>query len=135
MKRTIITSLLLLVILATMVGCGSSEPEHQLSYIKSERITLFDEYDCIAVFTQYTNGSSESAIPADNLDVKAYQNGVELPPLVPTGEKTEGYIQCDASVQSGTTANVVWIFQLDDESTVSIEMPDGETKEVDLTQN
>ena len=130
MKRIIIT-LLAVATMITLVACGGGEPEHQLSYAKSERITLFEEYDCIAVFTQYTNGSKES----DLCSVKAYQNGVELSPLVPTGEKTEGYIQCDASVQSGTTANVVWIFQLDDESTVSIEMPDGETKEVDLTQN
>ena len=134
MKRIIIT-LLAVATMITLVACGGGEPEHQLSYAKSERITLFEEYDCIAVFTQYTNGSKESDIPADNLSVKAYQNGVELSPLVPTGEKTDGYIQCDASVQSGTTANVVWIFHLDDESTVSIEMPDGETKEVDLTQN
>lgn len=131
MKKAIavLTAILLV---ASLAACGTTEPEHTLTYVDGSRITLFDEYDCIAVFTQYTNGSSESAIPADNLTVKAYQNGVELSPIVPTGDKTEGYIQCDASVQSGVTADVVWIFQLDDESTVSVEMPDGEKVNVDI---
>lgn len=69
---------------------------------------LFDEYDCVAVFTRYTNDSRETAVPADCVTVKAFQNGVELSPLVPTGEKIEGYSQCDSSVQSGVTADIVW---------------------------
>lgn len=131
MKKAIavLTAILLVVSLA---ACGTTEPEHTLTYVDGSRITLFDEYDCIAVFTQYTNGSSESAIPADNLSVKAYQNGVELSPIVPTGDKTEGYIQCDASVQSGVTADVVWIFQLDDESPVSVELPGGEKVDIEI---
>lgn len=131
MKKAIFVLVALLMVLS-LTACGSTEPEHTLTYVDGSRITLFDEYDCIAVFTQYSNDSSESAIPADNLSVKAYQNGVELSPIVPTGDKTEGYIQCDASVQSGVTADVVWIFQLDDESTVSVEMPDGEKVNVDI---
>lgn len=131
MKKAIFVLVALLMVLS-LTACGSTEPEHTLTYVDGSRIILFNEYDCIAVFTQYSNDSSESAIPADNLSVKAYQNGVELSPIVPTGDKTEGYIQCDASVQSGVTADVVWIFQLDDESTVSVEMPDGEKVNVDI---
>lgn len=130
--KKLLSILLSLLFVFTLSACESSEPEHTLSYVDSSRITLFEEYDCVAVFTKYTNDSSESAIPADNLTVRAYQNGTELPPLVPTGDKTEGYIQCDASVQSGVTADVVWIFQLDDESTVSVEMPDGEKIDVEI---
>lgn len=131
MKKAIaVLAAILLVV--SLAACGTTEPEHTLTYVDGSRITLFDEYDCIAVFTQYTNGSSESTIPADNLTVKAYQNGVELSPIVPTGDKTDGYIQCDASVQSGVTADVVWIFELDDESPVSVELPGGEKVDVDL---
>ncbi|MBS6062746.1 MAG: DUF5067 domain-containing protein [Peptostreptococcaceae bacterium] len=114
----------------SLVACG--EPQHKLVYEKSQQIKVADEYNCVAVYTQYTNASSESAIPADNLNVKAYQNGVELPPIVPTGDRTNGYIQCDASVQAGKTAKVIWLFQLDDKSKVSIELPDGKTEEVSL---
>ena len=125
-----ILPILLLVLMLT--GCGG-EPEHTLTYESGKQMTVAD-IDCVAVFTQYTNSSSESAIPADYLTVKAYQNGVEIPCLVPTGEKTEGYIQCDASVQAGITADVVWIFQLEDSSPVTVEMTGCEAVEITLTE-
>lgn len=131
MKKAVFVLLALLMVLS-LTACGSTEPEHTLTYVDGGRITLFDEFDCVAVFTQYTNSSTESAVPADNLTVKAYQNGVELSPIVPTGDKTDGYVQCDASVQSGVTADVVWIFQLDDESPVSVELPGGEKVDIEI---
>lgn len=125
--------LMLLLLLCILTGC-SSEPEHTVTFVEGKQMLLFEEYNCVAVFTQYTNGSDETAIPADNVTVKAFQNGVELSPLVPTGEKTEGYSQCDASVQSGTTVDIVWFFQLDDDSTVSVELSGGEKVDVELTK-
>ena len=88
----------------------------------------------MAVYTQYTNDSSETAVPADEVTVKAFQNGVELSPIVPTGDRTNGYVQCDSNVQSGTTADVVWLFELDDDSTVSVELSGGEKVEIPLTE-
>lgn len=123
----------LLLLLCILTGC-SSEPEHTVTFVEGKQMLLFEEYNCVAVFTQYTNGSDETAIPADNVTVKAFQNGVELSPLVPTGEKTEGYSQCDVSVQSGITADIVWFFQLDDDSTVSVELSGGEKVDVELTK-
>jgi len=128
--KKILSIVLLLVLMLT--GC-SSEPEHTLSFVEGKRVTVV-ERDCVAVFTQYTNGSSETAIPADYLSVKAFQNGVEIPCIVPTGEKTEGYIQCDTSVQSGVTADVVWLFKLEDTSPVSVEFSDGQTFEIQLVE-
>jgi hypothetical protein len=132
--KKVLSMLLIIAILGLSLTACSSKPEHTVSFVEDKRILLLDQYDCVAVFTQYTNGSSETAVPADEVSVKAYQNGVELSPIVPTGDRTEGYIQCDASVQSGTTANVVWIFQLDDSSTVSVELSGGEKVDVSLTE-
>lgn len=129
--KKILPVLLLLVCMLT--GC-SSEPEHTVTFVEGKQVLLLDEYNCVAVFTQYTNGSGETAIPADNVSVKAFQNGVELSPIVPTGDKTDGYSQCDASVQSGVTADIVWYFQLDDDSTVSVELSGGEKVDVELTE-
>lgn len=128
--KKILPTLLLLVLVLT--GC-SSEPQHTLSFVEGKQMDLYDR-NCVAVFTQYTNGSSESALPCDYLNVKAYQHGVEIPILVPTGDKTDGYIQCDTSVQSGITADVVWFFQLEDTSSVSVEFSDGQKFEVTLTE-
>lgn len=128
--KKILSILLLLTFMLT--GC-SSEPQHTLTFVEGKQMEIYD-HDCVAVFTQYTNRSSKSALPCDYLDVKAYQNGVEIPILVPTGEKTDKYIQCDTSVQSGVTAGVVWFFQLEDTSPVSVEFSDGQKFEVTLTE-
>lgn len=125
--KNIIVAVLSALLLVSLAGCG--EPEHTVSYVSGKSMVVAD-FDCVAVFTQYTNGSSETAVPADEVSVKAFQNGVEIPPIVPTGTKTDGYIQCDASVQSGVTADVVWIFELDDDSTVSVELSGGEKVEI-----
>ena len=127
--KKIIVAVLSALLLISLVGCG--EPEHTVSYVSWKQIEVAD-FDCVAVFTQYTNGSSDTAIPADEVSVKAFQNGVEIPPIVPTGQRTDGYIQCDASVQAGVTADVVWIFELDDSSTVTVELSGGE--KIELTK-
>lgn len=121
------------VLMLAVSGCGA-EPQHKVSYVSGERLTVFEQYDCVAVYTQYTNDSSETAVPADEVTVKAFQNGVELPPLVPTGDRTNGYVQCDSNVQSGTTADVVWLFELDDDSIVSVELSGGNKVEILLTE-
>lgn len=131
--KKILSALLAGLLMLSVAGCGA-EPQHTISYVSAERTTLLDEYDCIAVYTQYTNGSSESALAADWVDVKAYQNGVELGVIVPTGQKINGYIQCDTSVQSGVTADVVWYFVLDNESEVSIEMTGNDSFTVPVVE-
>ena len=108
-----------------LTACGA-ESQHTISYVSGEKVNVAD--------TQYTNGSDETAIPADYVTVKAFQNGTEIPCIVPTGEKTNGYIQCDSSVQSGVTADVVWLFQLNDDSTVSVEFSDGTKVEIPLSE-
>lgn len=128
--KKILSIVLLLALMLT--GC-SSEPEHTLSFVEGKQVVVADR-DCVAVFTQYTNGSSETAIPADYLSVKAFQNGVEIPCLVPTGDKTEGYVQCDTSIQAGVTADVVWIFQLEDSSPVTVEMTGCDPVEILLEE-
>lgn len=122
------------ILLALSLSACGGEPVHTISYVGFDKVELFDQYECIAVYTQYTNGSEETAIPEDWVSVKAFQNGVELPILVPTGERTNGYAQCDASIQAGTTADIVWLFQLDDESEVSIEVTGNDTMSVSLSE-
>lgn len=131
--KKMLTIMLAGVLMLAVSGCGA-EPQHKVSYVSGEKLTVLEQYDCVAVYTQYTNDGSETAVPADEVSVKAFQNGVELSPLVPTGDRTNGYVQCDSNVQSGTTADVVWLFELDDDSTVSVELSGGEKVEIPLTE-
>lgn len=121
--KKILSMLLILTVLLT--GCGASTPQHTFEKEKVENVTLkINEEDvaCVGVFGSYTNNSSESACAADWITVRAYQNGVELSPIVPGEEKTEGYLQCDKYIESGHSENVIFLFQLQDSSEVTVEI-------------
>lgn len=133
--KKIMAFLLAVVIVFSLTACGS-EPEHTVIYEKAEYVGLEineEIIDCVGIFTQYTNNSSESACAADWIACKVFQNGQEIYPIVPTEDKTEGYIQCDAYVESGETAGVIWLYQLEDMSPVTIELA-GEKYTVAVTE-
>ena len=53
-----------------------AEPQHKVSYVSGEKLTVLEQYDCVAVYTQYTNDSPETAASRlDEVSVKAFQNG------------------------------------------------------------
>ena len=111
--RKLISILCAILLVLGLVGCVAEQPsEHTMTFI--------------GLFYDYTNNSGETVLPADAINVKAFQNGVELVVTVFTGQETEGAIQCDTSVQDGTTVRVVWLFMRVDDSPVSVEMSDGQ---------
>ena len=117
--------LLLCVFCISLTGCENQEPEYSLEFIEGKTVTI-DEKEYVGAFFNFTNSSDETVMPADAIDVKAFQNGTELSVVVYTGRKVEGAIQCDTSVQSDTTAKVIWTFEAQDDSTVSLECRDGQ---------
>ena len=126
MKKSVVFFCAFALVLA-LVGCGST-PEHILTYERGELTTTEingEDVPSIYIYTEYTNNSGDSALPADWVSVKAYQNGVEQPVFVMTGNKVGEYVQCDTSVQAGETAKVVWTFNREDDSEVTVELSDG----------
>jgi ABC-type glycerol-3-phosphate transport system substrate-binding protein len=117
--------LLTSVLLIGLTACGNQEPEYSLEFIEGKTVTIEDN-EYVGAFFNFTNNGDETVMPADAIDVKAFQNGTELNIVVYTGKEVEGAIQCDTSVQSGTTAEVVWTFETQDDSTVSLECGDGQ---------
>ena len=124
--RKLVSVLCAILLVLGLVGCVAEQPsEHTMTFIESKDVVI-DEQTYIGLFYDYTNNSGETVLPADAINVKAFQNGVELVVTVFTGQETEGAIQCDTSVQDGTTARVVWLFVRVDDSPVSVEMSDGQ---------
>ena len=124
-----IVMILALVMVLSLSACGETTPKHTISYLGGEVRTISmneEDYKLVCVYTEYTNSSGESALPADWVNVKAYQNGVEIPVIVFTGNKIDDYIQCDTSVQDGVTTKVIWTFQPADDSPVTVELSNGE---------
>lgn len=136
MKKSLLMIVMVLALLLSLAACGSTEPvaqgepKHTLTYLGGEVKTVEpnpgDPHTLVCVYTEYTNNSGETALPADNVNVKAFQHGVEIPIMVFTGTKIDGCIQCDTAVQSGVTAKVIWTFQPQDESEISIELSTGD---------
>ena len=134
MKRKIIFSLVLPLLIVCLAACGEAAdktPAHTLTFIQGKTVTI-NETEYVGIFFDYTNNSDETAIPCDEINVKAFQNGKELTVVVYTGQEIEGAIQCDTSVQPGTTTSIVWTFEPQDESTVSVECTDGQKFEFEL---
>ena len=128
---------LMLICMLALVACsgGETEPKYTQNFVEGKMISgdsMGVDMDLVAAFFTFTNNSEETVLPCEAIDVKAFQNGTEIPVMVFTGQKTEGSIQCDTSVQSGTTANIVWLFQIEDKSTVTLECSDGQKIEITL---
>ena len=112
-----------------LAACGGA-PAHTLTYERGELTETEingEAVPSIYVYTEYANNSGEAALPADEVSVKVYQHGVEQTVFVLTGEKFGDYSQCDASVQAGSTAKIVWTFEREDDSEVTVELSDGST--------
>ncbi|MBR1810110.1 MAG: DUF5067 domain-containing protein [Clostridia bacterium] len=130
--KKICISLISVIIVASVIlsACGAATATPLAKYLGGEikDVTMNDEsYRLVCVYTEYTNNSGETMLPADEVNIKAFQNGVEIPVIVFTGEKIDEYIQCDTAIQTGTTAKVIWTFQPEDDSPVSLEFSDGQT--------
>lgn len=131
MMKRLVSLLLTILLVLGLSGCVVEfEPYydtegHTLTFVESKDVVMYDQ-TYIGLFFDYTNESGETAVPCEHIDVKAFQNGVELQISVFVGERTEGAIQCDTQVQTGTTTRVVWLFTKDDDSPISVETTDGQ---------
>ncbi|HPE95292.1 MAG TPA: DUF5067 domain-containing protein [Bacillota bacterium] len=133
MKKIIAVILAVLMIIA-LVACGA-DSRYTLTYGEGRLVTVQvndESKNLVGAFCEFTNLSGETCLPCDAVNVKAFQNGKELSVMVFTGTETDGYLQCDTSIQSGTTAKVVWLFQPSDESIVLIEFSDGQKFSVEI---
>lgn len=127
MKRILCLAMALMM-LFSLAGCvvePTDESGHTLTYVEGKDVVI-NEQTYIGLFFDYTNDSGETVLPCDAINVKAFQNGIELVVTVFTGQETEGAIQCDTQVQTGITARVVWLFERVDDSPVSVETTDGQ---------
>ncbi len=125
MKKYIV---LICILAFLFTGCGSEKPFNSMTYIDGEIGTYVvgeTSTDVVYVYTEYTNSSGVPAVPADFLEVKAYQNDTELEPLFFSRERINDYVQCNKVIHSGDTYPVVWIFQRIDNSPVSVAMDTG----------
>ena len=51
--KKILSIMLTGVLMLAVSGCGA-EPQHKVSYVSGEKLTVLEQYDCVAVYTQST---------------------------------------------------------------------------------
>ena len=125
MKKWIISCGIIVLLLSALCACRT-QPEHTLEFIEAKALTVEDR-DLVGAFCTYTNLSEYACLPCDAINIRAYQNGVEIPVMVFTGQEVDGFVQCDTSVQAGATASVIWLFEYKERSTVTFEFSDGQS--------
>lgn len=133
--KIIAVSVLMVLGLVGMMACGTAPNKtlHNIDFIEGKLIT-YNDMEYAAAFFNYTNDSDVTAMPCDFIEVKAFQNGIELNINVYTGQTIEDAIQCDTSVQSGITTKVIWLYEIRDYSTVTLEVSDGNSYVFELSQ-
>lgn len=136
--KKVISIILVFVFAFSLSACGAEEEiksQYTQKFVEGKCVsgdTLGVDMELVAAYFEFTNNGGETVLPCEAIDVKAFQNGTEIPVMVFTGQEYEGYIQCDTGVQDGTTAKVVWFFQIKDKSVVSLECSDGQKIEISL---
>lgn len=134
MKKISIIMFFVIMMSVFLMACGSLETgkaNYRLTYKEGKKVSI-NETEYIGIFFDFTNDSGETVLPCDTINVKAFQNGKELTVVVYSGQTTEGAIQCDTAVQTGTNATVVWTFEAQDNSKVSVECTDGQKIEFEI---
>ena len=133
--KKIISILLVMIVMCSLVACGSTTSEFTVDFKESKVVALETSdgtKNMLLLFFDFTNGSDNNVAPMDGVDIKAFQNGVALSfHTLYDLEEMGDAIPCDTEVQSGANASVVWFFELTDDSAVSVEV-DGEIFTVEV---
>ena len=92
-------------------------------YLKNEIIEDNTNGKRVVIYFEYTNESGQTTSPANALNIRAFQNGIELNWMMP--DFNNSIPEADVAfkdIQSGTTTDIAMIYTISDESDVSIEI-------------
>lgn len=91
-------------------------------FLKYQVVDSESQGKVLYIFYNFTNNSGQTIEAANALISKAFQNGVELTTSFPDSEPIEEYNNTYKSVQDGGSLDVAFMYQLSDDSDVSIEI-------------
>ena len=133
--KKIISFVVALALIGSLVGCISTNSKFKVEFKESKVVTIdfsSGTEDMLLLFFECTNESDDTVTPMNSVKIKAFQNGIALDfcTLYDLEEMGEA-IPCDTEMQGGASAAVVWFFELNDDSPVSVEV-DGESFVVDV---
>lgn len=95
---------------------------YTFKFLKYQVVDSESQGKVLYTFYNFTNNSGSTIEAANALIPRAFQNGVELSTSFPDSTPIEEYDNTYKSVQDGGSLDVVFMYQLTDESDVSIEI-------------
>lgn len=95
---------------------------YTFKFLKYQVVDSESQGKVLYIFYNFTNNSGQTIEAANALISKAFQNGVELTTSFPDSEPIEEYNNAYKSVQDGGSLDVAFMYQLSDDSDVSIEI-------------
>lgn len=95
---------------------------YSFKFLKYQVVDSDTQGKILYTFYNFTNNSGSTIEAANALIPRAFQNGVELSTSFPDSTPIEEYDNTYKSVQDGGSLDVVFMYQLTDESDVSIEI-------------
>lgn len=95
---------------------------YTFKFLKYQVVDSESQGKVLYIFYNFTNNSGQTIEAANALISKAFQNGVELTTSFPDSEPIEEYNNTYKSVQDGGSLDVAFMYQLADNSDVSIEI-------------
>lgn len=127
--RVILIMLLVLSIMALMSGCmipfdPYEDDKQSLSFVESKFYRAGGK-EYVGLFFDYTNETGDSKSAWSGFGITVFQNGTQLDSMLIL-ETIEGAVDSLTQVQSGSTVRVVWMFVLNSNSSISVEVTDGQ---------
>lgn len=95
---------------------------YTFKFLKYQVVDSDTQGKILYTFYNFTNNSGSTIEAVNALIPRAFQNGVELSTSFPDSTPIEEYDNTYKSVQDGGSLDVVFMYQLTDESDVSIEI-------------
>ncbi len=108
------------------------EDNQTLTFVEAKFYDYFDDKECVGLIFDYTNNSGENKYPSANFTIGVCQKGKVLDTLWVT--EVDGVVGAAASVPTDTTARVVYLYVLRDNSSLSVEISDGQKFTINYEQ-
>ena len=104
---------------------SSAELDFSIKYTNHELSYDYEGNQCLLVYFDFTNNSSDNTSSLVTTGITAYQNGVECNSAYYDSSENESVSNYDKNIQPGTTLNIALAFEISDLSDVTLDVSEA----------
>lgn len=99
--------------------------DFSIKYTSHELAADYEGNQCLLVYFDFTNNSSDNTSALVTTGITAYQNGVECNSAYYPSSENESASNYDKNIQPGTTLNIALAFEISDLSDVTLDVSEA----------